>query len=388
MSHPFKCDPDLYNQELPAYPTTDSEFAERVERNVALRRSCLDLMDIPLIDYMDTVSIAKDHEAVRLALGAEPMNWFGVSYGTLLDSQYAELFPNNIRSMMLDGVVSLSQSEISVFLTAAVGVEAAFGGFLDWCKIQNETACPMAHYDQSKSLEEIWVDFMARVEKNPLSCSNTQACQSPNMTVDGVRSHTYQLLYSESYFPYLAGSIGHALTQDDGSVFAQYVFPIASPSETKTAYNNSGAFSNLAIVCQDWYHNDQSAEDIKVKEILAASQTPLLMGFSAAYRLFQINCVGWSDNTRNPPHEISIPRTDNMPTVLLVNSLRDPATSPVWGAQLRTEIGKDRTVTIMRNMTGHAVYEQPGTVGGEIAAVMEQYLINLVLPEEGKIFQS
>ncbi|XXH01478.1 hypothetical protein Hte_007838 [Hypoxylon texense] len=388
LSHPLKCDPDLYNQELPVYPSTDAEFAARIERNAALRQSCLDLTDIPLIDYMDTVSIAKDHEAVRLALGDEPMNWFGVSYGTLLGSQYAELFPDNIRSMMLDGVTSLSQSEISVFLTSAVGVEAAFRGFLNWCKTQNETACPMAHYDQSKSLEEIWLDLMAQVEKNPLPCTDTKACRTPNMTVDGIRSQAYQLLYSESYFPYLAESIGYALTQNDSSVFAKYSFSLTFPSETRSAYNNSGAFSNLAIVCQDWYHNDRSAEDIKIKKILAETQTPLMMGFSPAYRLFQINCIGWPNATRNPPHKISIPRTNKMPTVLMVDSMYDPATSPAWGAQLRTEIGQDRTVMIFKNMTGHAVYEQPGTVGGEIAAVMEQYLVRLALPEEGKIFQS
>lgn len=346
------------------------------------------MMDIPLIDYMDTVSIAKDHEAVRLALGGEPMNYFGVSYGTLLGSQYAELFPNNIRSMMLDGVVSLSQSEMSVFLTAAVGVEAAFRGFLDWCKIQNETACPMAHYDQTKSLEEIWLDLMAQIEENPLPCSNATYCQSPNMTADDIRYRAFLTLYSEISFPYLATSIGDALTKNDGSAFASISLPQLTPSETKTAYNNSAAFSNTAIVCQDWYHDDQSAADIQVKETVAASQAPLMLDFSAGYRLFQLNCVGWPRPARNPPHRISIPRTGTMPTVLMVSSLRDPATPIAWGAQLRAEIGKDRTVSIYKNMTGHAVYEQPGTVGGEIAASMEQYLLNLVLPEEGRVFQS
>ncbi|KAI1770209.1 hypothetical protein F4818DRAFT_433814 [Hypoxylon cercidicola] len=95
---------------------------------------------------MDTISITKDHEAVRLALGAEPMNWFGVSYGTLLGSQYTELFPNNIRTMILGGVTSLSQSKISLFHAAATGVEVAFGGFLSWCKIQNDRYClPLWH---------------------------------------------------------------------------------------------------------------------------------------------------------------------------------------------------------------------------------------------------
>lgn len=45
----------------------------------------------PLFDYMDTKAIARDHEAVRIALGGEPMTYLGLSYGTQLGSQYAEL---------------------------------------------------------------------------------------------------------------------------------------------------------------------------------------------------------------------------------------------------------------------------------------------------------
>ncbi|KAI0381469.1 alpha/beta-hydrolase [Hypomontagnella monticulosa] len=388
LSNPLKCDADLYNERLPAYPLTDEEFEARVKRNRALRQSCIDMTGIPLVDYTDTVSIAKDHEAVRLALGGEPMNWFGVSYGTLLGAQYAELFPENIRSIMLDGVASLSQSEIATFTSAALGVETAFRGFLTWCKAQNATACPMAYYDPSKPLEQVWLDFMARVQEKPLPCSDSKFCRHPEMTVDEIREHAFPLIYGESFFPYLSEAIGHALNENDASVFATYALQLTSPSESRTVYNNSAAYSNLAVVCQDWYHDDKSAEDIKVKHMIAMSHTPLMMGFDPTYRLFQVNCIGWPAPTRNPPHKISIPRTARMPTVLMVESLRDPATPLSWSAQMRSEIGTDRTVMIAKNMTGHAVYEQPGTVGGEIAAVMEQYLLKLALPVEGTIYQS
>ncbi|XDG05418.1 hypothetical protein ABKA04_005033 [Annulohypoxylon sp. FPYF3050] len=380
------CDPDIYNQVLPVYPTTDAEFAARVKRNKALRQSCLDRTGIPLVDYMDTVSIAKDHEAVRVALGGEPMNWFGTSYGTQLGSQYAELFPHNIRSMMLDCAVSLSQAEVPTFAIAAQAVDVAFKGFLSWCEQQNATTCPLAHYDPTKSLEQVWLDLMARIEEKPLSCSDTQACLlGPQITVDQVRSITLSLSYGESFFPPLAQAIGQALNQNDASAFASR---LSLPSDTKTAYNNSLLYSNTAIVCQDWHHNDQSALDIKLKHTLVKTHAPLMMGFSPTYREFELNCIGWPAPTRNPPHKISIPRTPNMPTILMVESLRDPATALAWGTQLREEIGRDRVVMISKNMTGHSVYEQPETFGGEIATAMEQYLLTLALPEDGKIYES
>lgn len=125
-----QCDADIYNNQLPGFPPIEAAFRERLERNIALPQSCLELTGGPLIKYMDSISIAKDYEAVRVALGSEAMNWFGVSYGTLLGSQYAELFPDNIRAMVLDGVASISQSDLSLFITSATSSKAIFRNFL------------------------------------------------------------------------------------------------------------------------------------------------------------------------------------------------------------------------------------------------------------------
>ena len=52
-----------------------------VAHNKAVGESCLNLTG-PLLQYMDTVSVAKDMEAVRLALGEEELNYLRISYGT------------------------------------------------------------------------------------------------------------------------------------------------------------------------------------------------------------------------------------------------------------------------------------------------------------------
>ncbi|KAL7619541.1 hypothetical protein AAE478_010081 [Parahypoxylon ruwenzoriense] len=208
------------------------------------------------------------------------------------------------------------------------------------------------------------------------------------MTSDEIRTNAMDLLYTEATFPPLGAAIDEVMSKNDASKFAEYTLILLSPSETRGVYNNSITFSNIGIVCQDWYHSDQSAADIQLKYTIAKAQAPLMMAFSPTYRLFQLNCIGWPTNGHNPSHRISVTKTANFPKVLIVESLYDPATSLVWGAQLREEIGVDRTVMVIKNMTGHAVYEQAGSIGGDTAAVIEQYLVNLVLPEEGTIHQS
>jgi pimeloyl-ACP methyl ester carboxylesterase len=56
--------------------------------------------------------VAKDMEAVRASLGEGKLNYIGISYGTFIGGTYAELFPENIRAMVLDGITDHSCNEI------------------------------------------------------------------------------------------------------------------------------------------------------------------------------------------------------------------------------------------------------------------------------------
>lgn len=139
-----------------------------------------------LIDYMDSISIAKDYEQVRIELGDEPMNWLSVSYGTQLGSQYAELFPDNIRSMVFDGVVSQSQSHISMYLAGASGLDATFRDFARWCESQNTATCPALRDSKNRTVIEMFADITAQAEKQPLPCKSA-GCLRPNLTADEIR---------------------------------------------------------------------------------------------------------------------------------------------------------------------------------------------------------
>ena len=48
--------------------------------------------------------------SLRMALGVDRINYYGVSYGTVLGSVYRQLFPSHVRSMVLDGAVDANLS--------------------------------------------------------------------------------------------------------------------------------------------------------------------------------------------------------------------------------------------------------------------------------------
>ena len=103
-----------------------------VAHNRAVARSCLRETG-PLFLHADTVSVARDHEALRIALGVSKVSWLGLSYGTQLGAKYAQLYPNRTRAMVLDAALDHSLSEVLLTADAISTVEEAFNRFADWC---------------------------------------------------------------------------------------------------------------------------------------------------------------------------------------------------------------------------------------------------------------
>ena len=218
------CKPQLLNDGLSSnwWPTDQASFDKLVRKNQAFRESCLNQSN-RLVDYSDTISIAKDHEAVRKALGNELLSYLGASYGTLLGSQYAELFPDNIRAMVLDGVASNSPSEISLFQEGAVSVEATLSYFFDWCSKQNETLCPIAHAFPNETMAEVWRRILDRAESSPLPATicESQQCVHVNVTADAIRYQTLESMYTPSMqFPTLAQALYNASHGDASGFYA------------------------------------------------------------------------------------------------------------------------------------------------------------------------
>jgi pimeloyl-ACP methyl ester carboxylesterase len=73
MSHQTNCSKDIYAERVSLFPQTEEEYDALFDKNKRLGESCRGLTG-PLLEHVDTISAAKDHEAVRVALGNEPMN--------------------------------------------------------------------------------------------------------------------------------------------------------------------------------------------------------------------------------------------------------------------------------------------------------------------------
>lgn len=58
------------------------------------------------IDYhMSTANVARDLDVLREAVGDAKLTYAGVSYGTMIGQTYANMFPSNVRAIIIDGVL-------------------------------------------------------------------------------------------------------------------------------------------------------------------------------------------------------------------------------------------------------------------------------------------
>ena len=58
-----------------------------------------------IIDHMSTANVARDLDVLRQAVGDDKLTYAGYSYGSYLGQVYANMFPGNVRALVIDGVL-------------------------------------------------------------------------------------------------------------------------------------------------------------------------------------------------------------------------------------------------------------------------------------------
>ncbi|KAK5166125.1 uncharacterized protein LTR77_008386 [Saxophila tyrrhenica] len=327
---------------------------------------------------MDTISIAKDHEAVRTVLGDEKLAWLGASYGTQLATQYAELYPDNIRTIVLDGAVSSAAPSIASFVESAVSMDDASAQFFDWCDLQSPTSCPLAGH--ARAPKEIWMGLLKELRKSPMSTCRAWGapCVTDPLTERALIAIAADSLYlpNTARWSLIARAIHDASIHNDASLLA-----------TSRGVLGTSNHAFYAVSCADNDHNDTSYYDVLSRETLGRFEAPLMQGFSYEWEVQQA-CAGLPPPTRNPPHAVDIPRSMSFPTVLIVTTVCDPMTPMSWAMGFHEEIGKDRSVLVTRDATGHTTYFAPEAYNGSTVRAMNEYLLALKVPEQSVVFDT
>lgn len=315
--------------------------------------------DPEFFDHMDSASVARDIEAVRVALGEARLSFLANSYGGTPAVAYARLFPSRIRAMVLDGTASHLENAGADEPLAYARLERQMDRFAAWCR--SSTACALHGQDA----EEVWRRLVAAADRSPVPVRDDPA----RVTYTGFDLKVAAAPSFGSPGPYpavprwvqLAEAIERAAT-GDASGFADYVRQAsASPKVPSLVGQNM-------VHCLDGRVYESYAAYRKAQR-RAAELSPNFAGQRAWWPL---GCVGWPAPVTNPPAPLP---ARGLPPFLGVGSWTD---HDLVADIVRHVPGSS---TVHYEGHGHMLYTYGNT--GCVTAHVNRYLTSLRLPPPG-----
>jgi pimeloyl-ACP methyl ester carboxylesterase len=306
-------------------------------------------------------------DVLRAVLGQEKLNYLGYSYGSLLGTTYATIFPDRVGQFVLDGAIDPTVSDEQQTLFQIEAFEKALMAFLEAC--EQYTDCPFTGFVEG-DLETIR-EFFLELESKPLPTQSGR-----ELTIWAAVTGLIMPLYSESYWPYLATAFDTALNNGQGDVFMLLADQYNDRSDDGT-YSTNVLAANYAISCLD----SRSSTNIFS---MRRQNSALLEAAPTLGRYWQfgaLRCESWPFEVKQGP--VSYKAT-GAPRILVVGTTGDPATPYAQAQALAGEI-LDDAFLLTYNGEGHTIYGQQVDC---VDDVVDEFFLTAKLPETDPICQA
>ncbi len=310
-----------------------------------------------MIAHVSTVDSARDLDIARAVLGEDALTYLGKSYGTKLGALYAELFPERVGRMVLDGALPASLDLVDITRGQAVGFEQALRDFVADCLTHDD--CPLTgEVDPAMVQLRAWFD--AR-DASPLPAGDRDL-------TGGLASYAVLTnLYAPDYdYPRLRAALADAMQDDDPTALLELLDArISRGPDGRYLDNSTEAF--YAITCLDQPFTG-TVEDVRALAREWSVEAPTF-GPGLAWTL--LTCADWPV-TAEP---VRTTRAEGANPILVVSTRRDPATPYAWGEQLEDELASGHLLTWEGR--GHTAYLNGS---GCVDAAVDAYLLEGTLP--------
>ncbi len=261
-SAPLTC-PDVSAASLDRVSTADLPV---------LMRMCLTALDGDPRFYTTSVAV-RDLDRVRVALGIEQWNLYGVSYGTRVAQHYSRRYRAHVRALLLDGVVP---SDAAIGPDIAVNAQRTLDALFTDCAGDADCAArfPRVGADFHRLLSDLDAAPTTLTLAEPLTGEPT----SLTLTGNDVRAAVRLLSYAPQTAALLPLLIDAAHTGNIVPLAAQSrmltaaldaelnlpmhnavvctedapLFPSEPPAELDATYLGASVFDGLTAVCSVW----------------------------------------------------------------------------------------------------------------------------------------
>ena len=354
---------------LPPIPDTEQALEAYEKYNAAFAQGCTERMGA-YAGQVGTRNVARDVEAMRVALGEPTLNYLGYSYGTILGEAYAQMYPSHVRSMVLDGPPDYSLSTRDYDYQQAKGFADALTAFLAWC---GQTQCSLT---RAGNPGDVLNQLIARTATDPIPADYVVDGQTRHGTLDGsmLQTGVISLLYDQARgWPLLADALRSAAQDNWGGPLLAYADSYLGRDPNGT-YPSSMVEANSVINCVDRPAAKQQPTNAQILADVERfqQQLPPWGGSWAAP-----SCVGMPEPAKGD--RLGDLTVKGAPPILVIGTTGDPAT-PYAGAEATVKRITGSTL-LTYDATEHTGYGSGRSNCVDDAA--DRYLVDGVLPATG-----
>lgn len=347
-------------------PTTRAASRSYAKKMAQLARRCRQVSG-DLLRHISTADTARDLEALRQGVGDKALTYIGLSYGTMLGRVYANMFPKNVRAMMLDSLGNQDEyfrSAEARVISGASGTDDVFEQFLALCQGTGPDGCALARYPETVRTRV--ARLFERARRTPIPAPH--ADPPGRLTYSDLLLSTFSPLRDPNTWPQYARDLDAAANGDASALET-------AARQGRTAYAFNKATTSAAIQCADApAKRPLSAWPKVTRRFTDAGE---LWGPVLGWWLWAPCAANWPSSTGSYTGPWNA-RTPN--PVLLIGNVYDPATSYSGAQNAEKALGNAVLLTVAGY--GHPSYQLPSACTD---AARVRYLVDLVTPARGTV---
>ena len=358
------CNSDDDNDRIRADPQVDytPEGVAHIESETkAFVARCQEKMGDEFLENIGTVSVAKDLDAMRQAVGDDKLTYLGYSYGTRIGAEYAERYPDKVRAMILDGAVDPNADPVEADIRQAKAFQTAFDNYAADCATKSD--CPLGT-DPAKAVA-VYHSLVDPLVNKPAPTKDPRGLSYSDSVVG-----TILPLYSPNLWRHLTQALTE-LTKGHGDTMLALA-DLYMGRDADGHYNNSTDV-RISVNCVDEPPITDRAtvvdEDRRAREVAPFMSYGEFTGHAPLG-----TCAFWPVPPTSTPHELKV---SGLPPTLVVSTTNDPATPYEAGVDLAKQLGG---TLLTYEGTQHTVVFQGNSCVDGIAA---KYLVDVAEPPEG-----
>ncbi|KAI8587214.1 Alpha/Beta hydrolase protein [Geranomyces variabilis] len=295
-----------------------------------------------LLPYMTTSAVARDMDLLREAMGLDEMRYWGFSYGTQLGTVYANMFPDRVGRMVLDGVVDPVMWVGLRKDDSLMDTEAEIDALGKLCSAAGRDRCALANATTTSTepVSKLIRDYISKLRLAPIAVT---AGENPGLlTSTHVRFALFESLYKPRNFAKLAAALKSAIVDSD----PRELYALAVPPLFDDVEVDSEMLANMAVRCGDRSGPATprlTAEDV-LKDVKRNAKLSPLAG--AGWSWSASPCVAWNVTVQEPYEGPWNAITKNK--LLIIGNDLDPVT-PVAHAEKLFDLFTSRSARFLRH---------------------------------------